>query len=133
MQQRFERSLDELKAIVAMAKTFFDQHGLDPALRNVVDLAVEELFVNMVTYNSESSENILIEMSPVSDGIEVSLTDFNVERFDPRNVPEVDINAPLEERTPHGLGLYLVSKMVDSIHYEYKNRESRITFRKKVG
>jgi hypothetical protein len=29
--------------------------------------------------------------------------------------------------------LYLVSKMVDSIHYEYDNRESKVTFFKRAG
>jgi anti-sigma regulatory factor (Ser/Thr protein kinase) len=40
----------------------------------------------------------------------------------------VDTDAPLSERTPGGLGLYLVLKMADSIHYEYHNRQSKITF-----
>ena len=43
-------------------------------------------------------------------------------------VIHVDTDAPLGERTPGGLGLYLVLKMVDSIHYEYRNRQSKITF-----
>jgi anti-sigma regulatory factor (Ser/Thr protein kinase) len=97
-------------------------------LRHVVDLATEELFVNMVTYNTESEEDILIQMIPHEHGIEVSLTDYNVERFDPTGAGRVDVEAPLEERTPGGLGLYLVLKMVDSIHYEYRNRKSKITF-----
>ena len=42
--------------------------------------------------------------------------------------PAVDVDAPLENRTPGGLGLYLVLKMADSIHYEYRNRTSKITF-----
>ena len=89
---------------------------------------MEELFVNMVTYNTETDENVLIELSRHQDGVEVSLTDYNVERFDPRGAPDVDVNAPLEERTPGGLGLYLVMKMANSIHYTYRDRTSKITF-----
>ena len=128
MQEKFKRSFAELQRIVAMTEQFFSQHGIDPALRNVVDLAVEELFVNMVNYNEETAEDILIEMDARDRGVEVSLTDYDVERFDPRDVRPVDVDAPLEERTPGGLGLYLVLKMVDSIHYEYRNRQSKITF-----
>ena len=128
MKQKFNRSFDELNNIVTMTEALFREEGLQPGLRNVVDLATEELFVNMVTYNTESDEDILIQMSPHEHGIEVSLTDYNVDRFDPRAAGPVDINAPLEERTPGGLGLYLVLKMVDSIHYEYRNRQSKITF-----
>ena len=128
MKQKFNRSFDELKNIVTMTEAFFREEGLQPGLRNVVDLATEELFVNMVTYNTESDEDILIQMRPHEHGIEVSLTDYDVDRFDPTAADPVDINAPLEERTPGGLGLYLVMKMVDSIHYEYRNRQSKITF-----
>ena len=128
MQRKFKRSFDEIKNIVTMTESVFDELGMKPDLRNVVDLATEELFVNMVTYNTESNEDILIEMVPHALGLEVRLTDYNVERFDPAGAASVDIDSPLEERTPGGLGLYLVVKMVDSIHYEYRNRQSKITF-----
>ena len=128
MQQKFKRNFNELKNIVTMTKSVFRELGLQPELRNVVDLATEELFVNMVTYNTETKEDILIEMLPHALGLEVRLTDFDVERFDPTNAGTVNIDAPLDERTPGGLGLYLVIKMVDSIHYEYRNRQSKISF-----
>lgn len=128
MQQKFKRDFDELKNIVTMTESVFGELGMNPDLRNVVDLATEELFVNMVTYNTESEEDILIEMVPHALGLEVRLTDYDVERFDPTGVVAVDVDAPLDERIPGGLGLYLVMKMVDSIHYEYRNRQSKITF-----
>lgn len=128
MEQKFKRNFDELSKIVTMTEAVFQQESLQADLRNVVDLATEELFVNMVTYNTESDEDILIQMVPHEHGIEVSLTDYNVARFDPTNASTVDVDAALEERTPGGLGLYLVLKMVDSIHYEYRNRQSKITF-----
>jgi len=128
VQRKFDRNLDELANIVAFTEAFFASEHLDRTLRHVVDLCVEELFVNMVTYNTETRESILIEMNNRNAGIEVSLTDYDVERFDPGDVPPVDIEAPLERRDPGGLGLFLVMKMADSIHYEYGNRVSRITF-----
>lgn len=128
MQQRFKRSFKELKNIVTMTESVFQERGLEPKLRNVVDLATEELFVNMVTYNTETSEDILIRMTPHEHGLEVSLTDYDVERFDPTSVAHVDADASLDERTPGGLGLFLVMKMVNSIHYEYRNRQSKVTF-----
>jgi serine/threonine-protein kinase RsbW len=128
MEQKFKRSFKELKNIVTMTESVFREEGLEPHLRNVVDLATEELFVNMVAYNTETNKDILIEMLPHDHGIEVSLTDYDVQRFDPTSANSVDVDAPLEERSPGGLGLYLVLKMVDSIHYEYRNRQSKITF-----
>lgn len=133
MQQRYQRNFDELRRIVADTERFFAANGINAELRTPVDLCVEELFVNMVTYNTESREQILLEMRAIDGGIEISLTDFDVERFDPTEVRDVDVNAPLAERSPGGLGLYLVLKMVDSIHYEYRNRRSKVTFTIRVS
>ncbi len=128
MKQEFGRSLDELKNIVSFTEEFFAQGQIDDSVRYIVDLCVEELFVNMVTYDTETNSDILIEMNPGERGVEVIMTDFGVEKFDPRDAAAVDVDAPLDQRTPGGLGLYLVLKMVSSIHYEYRDRTSRITF-----
>ncbi len=128
MRQEFGRSLDELKNIVSFTEEFFAQGQIDESARYIVDLCVEELFVNMVTYDTETNSDILIEMNPGERGVEVIMTDFGVEKFDPRDAAAVDVDAPLDQRTPGGLGLYLVLKMVSSIHYEYRDRNSKITF-----
>ncbi len=128
MQRELSRSFDELKEIVALTDTFFEEHNINSDIRHPVDLCIEELFVNMVTYDTETDTDILLEISQHGAGVQVSLTDFGVHRFDPRDVPAVNIDAPLEERTQGGLGLYLVAKMVDSIHYEYHDQTSKITF-----
>jgi anti-sigma regulatory factor (Ser/Thr protein kinase) len=133
MKKTYTRSFDEIQQIVADTERFFERQGIDSSLRMKVDLTIEELFVNMVTYNTESDREIQIEMKPIEGGVEVSLTDFDVERFDPTNVRDVDIDAPLAERTPGGLGLYLVLKMADSINYEYHDRSSKITFTNRVA
>ena len=133
MEKKFKRSFEEIRNIVSMTADFFAQESLDDSLRNAVDLATEELFVNMVTYNTETEADILIEMQPANGGIEVSLTDYDVDRFDPTEATSLDIEASLDDRTPGGLGLYLILKMVDSIHYEYRDRTSKITFRQGGG
>ncbi len=132
MRTEYERSFEEISRIVGDTEQFFSRHGVDASLRTAVDLCIEELFVNMVNYNTETEALILIEMQALGHGIKVSLTDFDVERFDPTEADDVDVDAPVSERIPGGLGLYLVLKMVDSIHYEYANRQSKITFTIKV-
>lgn len=128
MRQEYQRSFEEISHIVSDTEKFFDSNGVDKSLRTAVDLCIEELFVNMVNYNTETEALILIEMKALDGGVQVSLTDFDVERFDPTVANDVDVDAPVSERVPGGLGLYLVLKMVDSIHYEYKHRQSKITF-----
>ncbi len=129
MKRRFKRTREELASIVAMTETFFATEQIDPALRHVVDLVTEELFVNTISYNTETDADVLIEMATAGDGVEVSLVDFDVERFDPTLERQVNVDAPLEEREPGGLGLFLILKMVDAINYEYHDRQSRTTFR----
>lgn len=112
---------------MAFTDTFFAEHGIPASLRYNVDLCVEELFVNMVTYNTETDERILIALEPTNSGVRVTLVDQDVDRFDPRSGTLVDVNAPVEERVPGGLGLYLVMKMANAIHYAYRDRTSKIT------
>jgi serine/threonine-protein kinase RsbW len=133
LRKRYKRSIEEIRNIVADTEQFFAQGNIDDSLRMKVDLSLEELFVNMVTYNTETTCDILIEMKAIDNGIEVSLTDCNVDRFDPTGSGQVDVDAPLADRTPGGLGLYLVLKMADSINYEYHGRTSKITFTNKVA
>jgi serine/threonine-protein kinase RsbW len=128
MDKTFKRDLSELQTIVADTDAFFAAHRIDASIRTHVDLSIEELFVNMVKYNRGTERDIRLQLTPSEGGVEVSLTDYDVDPFDPTHPPAVDIDAPLEERVPNGLGLYLVSKMVDSIHYQYRDRQSRITF-----
>lgn len=128
MQEKFKRSFDEISRIVEFTEHFFKSAHIDPSLRTAVDLCIEELFVNMVNYNTETDREILLGFKAIPKGIEVSLTDFDVDRFDPTLPREVDVDAPLAERTPGGLGVYLVLKMVDAINYEYHDRQSTITF-----
>jgi serine/threonine-protein kinase RsbW len=133
VQKEYKRNFDEIGTIVADTERFFEEKNIDPSLRMKVDLSLEELFVNMVTYDTETDSNILIEMIQIENGIEVSLTDYDVDRFDPTEIREVNVDVPLADRAPGGLGLYLVLKMADSIHYEYRGRTSKITFTNKVA
>ena len=104
MRKNYKRSFDEIQNIVTDTERFFAQENIDESLR----------------------------MKAIDNGIEVSLTDYDVERFDPTELKKVDVDAPLAERIPGGLGLYLVLKMADSINYEYHDRTSKITFKNRV-
>ena len=128
----FERSFDSLTAIVDFTAEVFGRERVDAALRPVIDLAIEELFTNMVKYSKGSNPAVRIEMTAIERGIEVTLTDYDVDPFDVTAVPDADVNLPIEQRRPGGLGLHLIRRLLDSIEYEYQEatRESRITFRK---
>lgn len=128
----FPRSFDSLTAIFEFTAELFARERIDPQLLPVIDLAVEELFTNMVKYGQGSKADVRIEMTGIEGGVEVTLIEYDVEPFDVTKSPDVDIGLPIEERKPGGLGLHLIRKLLDSIEYEYtkESRRSRITFRK---
>ncbi|HQR18828.1 MAG TPA: SpoIIE family protein phosphatase [Gemmatimonadales bacterium] len=131
----FARRIDAIAAIFDFTSEFFSRHGVDRRLLGAVDLALEELFTNMVKYGGGSGADVRIGLATVEGGVEVSLTDTGVEPFDITQAPDVDIHAPIDRRAPGGLGLHLVRRLVDHIGYEYEkeSRQSRITFRKTIA
>ena len=96
---------------------------------------MEELFTNMVKYSPGGAARIDIGLAAITDGVEVTLTDYDVERFDVTAAPDAVTDLPIEQRRPGGLGLHLIRRLVDAIDYDYSevDRRSRITFRKTVS
>ena len=131
-ERRFRRTFDALPDIFRFTAEAFARAGVDPGLRRDVDFALEELFTNMVKYNAESRSDVRIELCPIEGGVEVTLTDYDVEPFDVTKAPDADVSLPIEQRRPGGLGLHILRRLLDSIEYEYskERRQSRITFRK---
>jgi anti-sigma regulatory factor (Ser/Thr protein kinase) len=131
----FRRTFGSLSAVFAFTAEVFARQGIDRGLLPTVDLAVEELFTNMVKYSTTSDADVRIELSGIEGGVEVTMIDYDVEPFDVTRAPKVDVTLPIEARRPGGLGLHLIRQLLDSIDYEYlrESRQSRITFRKTGG
>jgi len=130
-ERAFERRFDAIPALVEFTAGAFARLGLDRRLLPRVDLAVEELFTNMVKYGRGSDAAVQVRLEPVDGGVDVTLLDRDVDPFDVTQAPEVDVGRPIEAREPGGLGLHLIRRMADSVEYEYtaQTRQSRITVR----
>ena len=128
----FKRSFDSLPRIFALTADAFAREGIDKRLLHTVDLALEELFTNMVKYSTTTDADVQVEIMAIEGGVEVTLIDHDVEPFDVTKSPDVDVTLPIEQRSPGGLGLHLIRRLLDSIEYDYSKeaRRSRITFRK---
>ena len=132
MSRTFARDFASIDAMVSYSAEAFDRLGIDSGLLPAIDFVVEELFTNMVKYARGSARDVRMDVLAIDGGVEVTLTDYDVERFDVTRAPDVDVAAPVEARRPGGLGLHLIRRMVDAIEYRYSDatRESRTTFRK---
>ena len=133
MKQAFARSNDSLTAIYEYAEEVLSTNDVADAIRFPVHLALEELFVNMVKYNPDVASDIDIEVAITAGKVTVTLTEYGVPEFDVTVPRDVDINAPLAERTPGGLGVYLIQNLADSLAYEYDDGQSRVIFTKESG
>jgi len=130
MQKKLNRSYDSLEEMYETTERFFLRENVEPSIRFPVHFVMEELFTNMVKYQPDNSNEILLAVETAGDGVSVSLTDYDVDAFDVTIDRDVDTDAPLAERTPGGLGLHLIHKMVDTLEYDYADRSSTITFTK---
>lgn len=90
----------------------------DEMILNQIDLAVEEIFVNIAHYSS--SAEACINCSFENDKLEVTFSDSGVP-FNPLAKPDPDITLNAEEREIGGLGIYLTKKFMDTVSYEYKD------------
>jgi serine/threonine-protein kinase RsbW len=127
----FARRIDALAEIFAFTTAAFARQGVSAALLGDVDFVLEELFTNIVKY-SRGEAPVAIEIAAIPEGVEVTLTEPEADRFDVTKAPPVDITLPADQRRAGGLGLHLIPRLVDSVQYGYSEGErcSRIVFRK---
>lgn len=130
MRRSFPRRIDALPAIVAFTREAMAGLTLDAAQRHAVEFTIEELFTNMVKYADNGEAEIAFEIANSGGGLQVTLIDAGVDRFDVTQVPDAAVDRPIGEREPGGLGLHLLRRVVDSLSYSYdaERREGRTCF-----
>lgn len=133
MQKKFTRSFDALGAVYEFTEEVLTSGDVEDSVRFPVHLAMEELFTNMVKYCPDNDNEILLDVATNDGNVCVAITDYDVEAFDVTARRDIDTEAPLEGRTPGGLGLHLVQHMVDSLEYDYHDRQSTVRFTKDSG
>ena len=134
MGQVFPRQIGALDEIFAFLAGFIDRHRIDDDTSYAIRFAAEELFTNMVKYNRGTSTGISLQVGVDEAGqvVRMQLTDSGVDPFDPASLNSVNVDAPLEERVPGGLGIHLVRALVDDLSYAYADREMKVTVTKKL-
>ena len=130
--RKFDRAVSAIPEISGFIRDCFQPAGIPAEHLEAVQLAVEEIFTNMVKY-AAGRERVLIELSRTDGEVSAALTDFDVDEYDIRSAPEVNVHAPLEARRPGGLGIHLVKKLMDRIDYHYRDRCGTTTVTRKLG
>jgi len=133
MHREFARDFKSLTAIYEFAESILAANDIGKAVRFPVHLAMEELFTNMVKYNPDAEGEIGVDVVVDGGAVTVTLTEVDVDEFDVTQPRDVDTSASLAERTPGGLGLFLLQNIVDKLEYDYHDRRSRVIFTKGSG
>jgi len=129
-QQTFKRSIDSVADIYRFSEDIMTAAEIDESVRFPIHLAMEELFVNLVSYNPGARQTIVIDVQVANKGVVVTIIDHDAAEFDVTRERPVDTGASLRERKPGGLGLHLIQHMVDTLEYDYRDGRSKIRFSK---
>ena len=127
-----DADLERLNDVIDFVTERLERAGSGELEKNQIQLAVEELFVNIASYaygpeGGKASIRICTGGEPVKAWI--TLTDSGM-AFDPLNAKTPDITLSVEERPIGGLGVYMVRQMMDSVTYEYKDGKNVLTIEK---
>ena len=128
--QSFTRSIDSVAGIYRFSEDVMAAADIDESVRFTVHLAMEELFVNLVSYNPGADRDIQVDVEVANNCVVVTIVDHDAAEFDVTKERPVDTGASLRERKPGGLGLHLIQHMVDTLEYDYRDGRSKIRFSK---
>ncbi len=111
----------------------FAPQGITPDEANKIDLAVEEIFVNISHYAYENGGDVEIVCKKLAERkISVAFKDSGIE-FDPLAKGDPDFTESVETRKLGGFGIYLTKKFMDSVSYERQDGKNILTLVKTFG
>ena len=132
-ERMFEARRENLDEVISFIEEKLRQWECPARVMIQLDVAVEELFVNISDYAyGEKHGNVAVRIGLYPDGTaEITFRDNGVP-FDPLKKQDPDITKSAEEREIGGLGIYLVKKSMDDVQYRYENGRNIVTIRKKI-
>jgi serine/threonine-protein kinase RsbW len=105
--------------------------GLSRKTINAVNLAVEELFTNIISYGyPDDKEHVVTVSVRYEDGALLVRVEDDGMAFNPKRASDPDLKCPLEQSKIGGLGIYLARKLMDEFEYERKGGKNIIRMKK---
>ena len=134
MKKSFPGRFESLADIGAFVQSAASQTGFDSFSIYAVELAVDEACTNIIehAYGGENLGHIEVKCEITSEGLTIILHDHG-QPFRPEDIALPDVDAPLEDREAHGLGLFFMRKWMDEIHFDFsKNHGNTLVMFKKL-
>ncbi len=106
----------------------------DAMILNQIDLAAEEIFVNIAHYSGADQAQIFAGYHVGGDGSGVLTIVFkdSGKEFNPLEREDPDLTLSAEERSIGGLGIFLTKKFMDSVDYEFVDGKNVLKITKKI-
>ena len=130
----FEAKVENLEKILAFVDQELEELECPPKIQFQIDVAVEEIFVNIANYAYRSeSGTATIRIEVEEDPVTVSLVfiDHGMP-YDPLSKEDPDITLDSEQRQIGGLGVFMVKNSMDDVSYKYDHGRNILTIRKHV-
>ena len=123
---------------LAEVQQFVEEHlnavECSPKVMMQINVAVEEIFVNIANYAYSPKEGMAtVRIEVAGDPLTVSITFMdNGKPYDPLAKVDPDVTLSAEDRQIGGLGIFITKKFMDDIIYEYKDGRNVLTLKKTV-
>jgi anti-sigma regulatory factor (Ser/Thr protein kinase) len=128
-----EALTENLSEVIAFVDEQLEAADCPVKSRMQIDIAVEEIFVNIANYAYGDNVGIVMIRSKVSAepySFKITFIDNGVS-YDPLSKPDPDVTLSAEDRQIGGLGIYMVKKNMDSIDYQYLEGQNILTLTKR--
>jgi len=124
----------QLPALTRFLREFWSAAGLPAAEALCFELALEELFTNVVRHGAPGGPPPAVELSLALAGPRLTMTlADDGPAFDPLALPQPDVGAALEDRPVGGLGVFLVRQMMDTVSYRRAGPRNELCLTKRVA
>ena len=129
-----KNSLSELNTLEEKIHGFSGQLGLNEKSNCKINLVLEELFTNIVSYGfSDSSEHqIQFNITHENGKLTIQIEDDGIP-FNPVDALDPDCECILEERKIGGLGIHIIKKLMDDVLYQRCGERNVLILRKDIS
>ena len=129
----FKNDLAELRHLCRHCEKIGQSIGLSEKLIFQTNLALDELFTNIVTYGfkDKKEHQVILTVTLDCDALEFCIEDDGVP-FDPVNMPGPERNCSLNDTKVGGLGIHLIKSLMDEIKYKRINGKNVLEMKKYI-
>ena len=127
-------SLSELDSLCENLEDFGQKIGLSKKLIFEINLALDELFTNIISYGfkDEEEHTIKVTITPQNEELCLCIEDDGIP-FNPIDFETTDVACSVENCQIGGLGIHIMRKLMDEICYQRCEDKNVLTLKKKLS